>query len=188
MRRFKLPWTAERTPGGYVVKDATGYPSSVKASSSPTARAGPWCLSARLRIRARIRCALRVRCPASSRCWASELQQVRQLYGSLSTLGKVVRALPSSRPVSATDRPHRSLAQISAQTRVPVVQTDGRIVLGPAPGDERIQFCHESAPQPCLGAALQIFADHLVIALRFAIASAFPPFRAPKDDAMPATK
>jgi hypothetical protein len=23
-RRFKPPWTAERIPGGYVVKDATG--------------------------------------------------------------------------------------------------------------------------------------------------------------------
>ena len=23
-RRFKLPWTAEQIPGGYVVKDATG--------------------------------------------------------------------------------------------------------------------------------------------------------------------
>lgn len=23
-RRFKAPWTAERIPGGYVVKDATG--------------------------------------------------------------------------------------------------------------------------------------------------------------------
>ena len=24
VRRFKPPWTAERIPGGYVVKDATG--------------------------------------------------------------------------------------------------------------------------------------------------------------------
>ena len=39
VRRFKPPWTAERIPGGYVVKDATGqslayvYPRETRADA-----------------------------------------------------------------------------------------------------------------------------------------------------------
>jgi hypothetical protein len=38
-RRFKLPWTVERLPGGYVVKDATGQALAYVYARETTAQA-----------------------------------------------------------------------------------------------------------------------------------------------------
>jgi hypothetical protein len=48
-RRFKPPWVAERIPGGYVVKDATGqalayvYACETKQQADTGHQSGPGC-------------------------------------------------------------------------------------------------------------------------------------------------
>jgi hypothetical protein len=45
-RRFPAPWTVERIPGGYVVKDATGQPKERSVEKDGGKRGATWEYSA----------------------------------------------------------------------------------------------------------------------------------------------
>jgi hypothetical protein len=59
--------------------------------------------------------------------------RIRQLFGSLSTLGKGLRVFPAWRPVLTTPGPRGSPPRISAQTQVAVVRKNGQTALGREP-------------------------------------------------------